>query len=179
MVVVSFILIQPSFNSIYGQKKKFSVTTHDNTNFPLTGKHRSVPCSDCHLKGVLQNTAVDMAEPGYDPATGAGFILADSALLSLANPPPFISGIFYDTTLTPGFDEIWITVYGEYLNEESTIWFNGELTFRGRRCGSCARIARTAYARSRFRPAPSTGVIGWYRRMAVCLQRGCWRSTRR
>ena len=41
------------------QKKKWDAITHDNTNFPLTGKHRTVPCGDCHLKGVLQGTPTD------------------------------------------------------------------------------------------------------------------------
>ncbi|MGB8717376.1 MAG: S8 family serine peptidase, partial [Rhodanobacteraceae bacterium] len=40
------------------------------------------------LKGIMQNTAYDMGTPGYDPASGAGFLLADSALKSLANPSP-------------------------------------------------------------------------------------------
>lgn len=77
------------------------------------------------VKGVLQNTAFDMGTPGYDPASGAGFILADSALLSLANPKPSLSALSYDIALTPGIDEIWVTVEGEYINAESSIWFNG------------------------------------------------------
>ncbi len=81
------------------------------------------------LKGLLQNTAVDMGTPGYDVATGAGFILADSALMGLANPSPYISSVSYDTTLTPGVDTLVLTVYGEYLTDGSTIWLDGvELT---------------------------------------------------
>lgn len=76
-------------------------------------------------KGILQNTAFDMSSPGYDAASGAGFILADSALLSLANPKPNLNALSYDNTLTPGIDEIWVTVEGEYIDSESTIWFNG------------------------------------------------------
>ncbi len=30
--------------------------SHDSTNFPLKGKHRDAECSECHLKGVIQNT---------------------------------------------------------------------------------------------------------------------------
>ena len=37
-------------------KKKWDVNTHDRTNFPLVGKHRTVSCGECHLKGVLQGT---------------------------------------------------------------------------------------------------------------------------
>lgn len=39
-----------------GEKSKFTVISHDNTNFPLTGKHRTTPCSDCHINSVVKNT---------------------------------------------------------------------------------------------------------------------------
>ena len=42
--------------SILGQQKKWTVQTHDKTNFPLVGKHRTVPCGDCHKDGVLAGT---------------------------------------------------------------------------------------------------------------------------
>ncbi len=77
------------------------------------------------LKGVLQNTAIDMNVPGFDIATGAGYITADSALKSLANPEPFLTGISYDTTLVPGFDEIALTITGDYLQDSSLVYFNG------------------------------------------------------
>jgi len=77
------------------------------------------------VKSILQGTAIDMGAPGYDVATGAGYILADRALSQLGNPAPYITGIAYDTTLTPGLDTIVLTVYGEYLTEASTVWLDG------------------------------------------------------
>lgn len=77
------------------------------------------------VKGILQNTAIDMNTPGYDAATGAGYILADSALMDLANPAPYITHISYDTTLTPGVDTLQLTIYGEYLTDGSTVWLDG------------------------------------------------------
>lgn len=77
------------------------------------------------VKGILQNSALDMGTPGYDVATGAGFILADAALKDLANPSPYITGISYDTTLTPGVDTLLLTIYGEYLTSASTVWLDG------------------------------------------------------
>ncbi len=32
------------------------VQAHDNTNFPLVGRHRTTECSDCHLQGVMAGT---------------------------------------------------------------------------------------------------------------------------
>jgi len=42
-----------------GQKQKiipWSVETHDRTNFPLTGRHRTISCRDCHLNNVFEGT---------------------------------------------------------------------------------------------------------------------------
>ncbi|MBL7964138.1 MAG: S8 family serine peptidase [Flavobacteriales bacterium] len=77
------------------------------------------------VKAILQNSAIDMGSPGYDVATGAGYILADRALANLANPTAYITSIFYDTTLTPGTDTIVLTIYGEYLTPASTVWLDG------------------------------------------------------
>ena len=30
--------------------------THDKTNFPLTGRHRTVPCRECHWNNVFEGT---------------------------------------------------------------------------------------------------------------------------
>ncbi len=77
------------------------------------------------LKLLLQNSALDMYGPGYDVESGAGFLLADSALNTLANPTAFLITVTYDTTLVPGIDEIPIVISGEYLNAESQVYFNG------------------------------------------------------
>ncbi len=39
--------------------KKWDAVKHDSTNFPLLGKHRTTPCGECHLKGVLQGTPTE------------------------------------------------------------------------------------------------------------------------
>ncbi len=42
-----------------GQKQedtRFTVETHDKTNFPLVGRHRMISCGECHLDGVLEGT---------------------------------------------------------------------------------------------------------------------------
>jgi hypothetical protein len=88
-------------------------------------KYYGTSLSPANTRTILQSTALDMYTPGYDPASGAGFIQADAALLSLANPSPYITGISYDTTLVPGQDTIALTVYGQYLSAQSQIYFNG------------------------------------------------------
>ncbi len=77
------------------------------------------------LRNLLQSSALDMYSPGYDVESGAGFLLADSALGKLANPSAYLLFAEYDTTLIPGIDEIPVTIYGEYLNSNSVVFFNG------------------------------------------------------
>jgi len=89
-------------------------------------KYYGTGLSPAFMKGLLQNTAIDMHAPGYDPESGAGFIDVDAALGELANPKPLLTGISYDTTLTPGIDTILVTVYGRYLTGGSQVYFNGE-----------------------------------------------------
>ena len=36
---------------------KWTAETHDRTNFPLVGHHRTVSCAECHVKGVFEGTA--------------------------------------------------------------------------------------------------------------------------
>ena len=36
--------------------QKWTVETHDNTNFPLVGKHRVTSCRECHLELVFEGT---------------------------------------------------------------------------------------------------------------------------
>ncbi len=96
------------------------------------------------LRTIMTSTAIDMNSPGYDNATGNGFIQADAALLTLANPSPVISGLFYDTALTPGSDTLTITITGNYLTDGSQVIFNGEPAESGTVQGDTA-ITATIY----------------------------------
>jgi subtilisin family serine protease len=82
--------------------------------------------SPAEVRTFLTSTAIDMGSPGYDPASGFGFIQADAALLTMANPSPVISELVYDNTLIPGMDSITVTIIGQFLTEGSQIYFNGE-----------------------------------------------------
>jgi len=52
------LFFQPGME-LTAQKERWTAVNHDKTNFPLVGKHRSVPCADCHLEGVLEGTPTD------------------------------------------------------------------------------------------------------------------------
>jgi len=55
-VIVSLFLFQ---QGVELKAQKWDAVSHDKTNFPLVGKHRTVSCSDCHLKGVFEGTPRD------------------------------------------------------------------------------------------------------------------------
>jgi len=41
------------------ETEQWSVESHDRTNFPLVGRHRTVSCLDCHLDGVFEGTPTE------------------------------------------------------------------------------------------------------------------------
>ncbi len=59
IIVIAVLWIFGQLHGI-GQKQenpqKWTVETHDNTNFPLIGKHRTTSCRDCHLNLVFEGT---------------------------------------------------------------------------------------------------------------------------
>ncbi|RPJ03222.1 MAG: hypothetical protein EHM31_01520, partial [Candidatus Aminicenantes bacterium] len=39
--------------------QEWTVESHDRTNFPLTGKHRTLSCRECHINLVFEGTPTD------------------------------------------------------------------------------------------------------------------------
>jgi hypothetical protein len=58
LLIIIHLLFYPS-GQLTAQNERWTAVTHDKTNFPLVGKHRSVPCADCHINGVMQGTPTD------------------------------------------------------------------------------------------------------------------------
>ena len=105
------------------------------------------------MRGILESSALDMETPGYDFSSGHGFIRADAALLSLANPSPVISDLIYDTTLIPGEDTLYFTVVGNYLTEGSQIYFNGQVLDSGTTVLGDTAISGSIYPFTELYPA--------------------------
>lgn len=59
LLVLGLLFILSGQPGSEAQRKQWHAVSHDQTNFPLIGKHRTVPCSQCHLKGVMQGTPTD------------------------------------------------------------------------------------------------------------------------
>ena len=55
ILIFSLLFIHPA-TGLKTQQKRWDAVTHDKTNFPLIGMHRTVSCSECHLEGVMKGT---------------------------------------------------------------------------------------------------------------------------
>ena len=78
------------------------------------------------MRQVLKASALNMHEPGSDIKSGAGFIQANAALLTIAAPKPTVTTLLYDTTITPGEVEFIVTVEGQNLTPASEILLRGQ-----------------------------------------------------
>ncbi len=59
VVVIGLLIGFLGSNTGLGGKQEtvqWSAESHDRTNFPLVGKHRTVSCKECHLDGVFEGT---------------------------------------------------------------------------------------------------------------------------
>ncbi len=79
------------------------------------------------IKKLLQSTATDMHEPGFDIKSGAGLIRAHAAMLTLAAPNPEIIDFAWADTANPGEATFTLTIVGRNLYEESQVLFGGTL----------------------------------------------------
>jgi len=55
-LAAAMLLVLEPGSRLNAQKERWTAADHEQTNFPLLGKHRSVPCGDCHRNGVIAGT---------------------------------------------------------------------------------------------------------------------------
>ncbi|MBI1341739.1 MAG: S8 family serine peptidase [Terrimonas sp.] len=77
--------------------------------------------SPAAMKALLLSTATDMNTPGFDFATGAGFVNADSAMRTFAAPDPTLIRLVVPQYVTPGPAPFELTVTGENLSSTSIV----------------------------------------------------------
>jgi hypothetical protein len=77
------------------------------------------------VRNILQNTSINMGVPGYDAATGFGFIQTDNAIATFAMPSPRITKMTVPSGITPGQSVFKVVVEGEFLNVTSVVYLKG------------------------------------------------------
>lgn len=89
-------------------------------------KYYAEAIQPAQLRTILQNTAIDMADPGFDYTSGYGFVQADSAIRSFASPKPLIGSLgLADSSVVPGLQPVTVIVKGNYLTSETQVLFRG------------------------------------------------------
>ena len=87
-------------------------------------KYYNALLTPASIKNTFQNTAIDMDAPGFDFHTGYGFIQADAALRTIANPSPQIISLeFINPDLTPGAQPMEVLIHGNYFSQDTKIIF--------------------------------------------------------
>ena len=81
------------------------------------------------IRSLLKSTAMEMEEPGDDPVSGSGFIQAHKALMTFANPTPYVENLILASQgLIPGEEitPLSFTVSGDFFTDETEVYFRGE-----------------------------------------------------
>lgn len=82
--------------------------------------------SPAEIRSILQSSAIDMNAPGFDFSSGYGFINADSAMRTFANPLPSLIQLVIPPATVPGEAPFTLTVTGTNLSPNSVVQFRGE-----------------------------------------------------
>ncbi len=84
------------------------------------------PFQPAEMRELLKSTARNMYGPGYDLKSGAGFLRADQALLTIAAPSPsIIQPLIVPEGVTPGDEPFTVLINGTNLNDNSEVLFRG------------------------------------------------------
>ena len=85
------------------------------------------PFQPSEMRELLTSTARNMYGSGYDVKSGAGFIRADQALLTIAAPDPtIIQPLIVPEGVTPGDEPFTVLINGTNLNDNSVVLFRGD-----------------------------------------------------
>ena len=81
------------------------------------------------IRAILKSTAIDMDETGEDYVSGSGFIQAHKALLTFANPTPYIENLILASEgEVPGVEitPFSFTITGDFFTDSTQVLFRGE-----------------------------------------------------
>ncbi|TFH21337.1 MAG: hypothetical protein E4H10_15530, partial [Bacteroidia bacterium] len=87
-----------------------------------------------NIRTLMKSTALDMENPGEDLISGSGFIQAHKAIMTFANPSPYVENLILASEgYIPG-EEITpfsFTVTGDFFTEDTEVLFRGEALEEG------------------------------------------------
>ena len=81
------------------------------------------------IRALMKATAIDMDDPGEDYISGSGFIQAHKALMTFANPSPYVENLIVASEGGVPGEEITpfsFTVTGDFFTDSTQVLFRGE-----------------------------------------------------
>ncbi len=79
------------------------------------------------VRCILERTAISMGAPGFNYASGYGFIQADAAIQTFASPKPFLDSIGIQNGVdTPGMQASIDTLFGNYFSGNSQAYLGND-----------------------------------------------------
>ena len=87
------------------------------------------PVDPDYIRAVMKSTAIDMDDPGEDLVSGSGFIQAHKALMTFANPSPYVENLILASGGGVPGEEITpfsFTVTGDFFTDSTQVLFRGE-----------------------------------------------------
>ena len=89
-------------------------------------KFSAVTLAPEQVRSALAESAIDIAPLGPDVFSGKGFIQPNVAMRKFATPKPLITKLILPSeSFVPGQVEFTLTVEGDFLDPNSSIWFRG------------------------------------------------------
>jgi len=82
-----------------------------------------------YIRAVMKSTAIDMDDPGEDHISGSGFLQAHKAMMTFANPSPYVENLILASEGGVPGEEITpfsFTVTGDFFTESTQVLFRGE-----------------------------------------------------
>ncbi|MGW8317505.1 MAG: S8 family peptidase, partial [Bacteroidales bacterium] len=86
------------------------------------------PLTPEDIRTILKTTALDMDAPGDDFISGSGFIQAHQAIMSFANPTPYVTNLFEEEGVLPGesLTPFSFEMTGGYFTDDTEVLMDGE-----------------------------------------------------
>ncbi|HEY5690850.1 MAG TPA: S8 family serine peptidase, partial [Cyclobacteriaceae bacterium] len=82
--------------------------------------------SPSDIRKVLQSTAQDMHETGFDNNSGSGLVRSDAALLTLATPKPVVTRLVIPDDVNAGTEVFTLVIEGTNFYYDSKVLLRGE-----------------------------------------------------
>ncbi len=89
------------------------------------------PFTPEQIRTLMKSTALAMENPGegYNYVSGSGFIQTHKAIMTFANPTPYVESLILDTEGGISEGMVTFTVNGDFFTDDTQVKFRGEYSY--------------------------------------------------